>query len=419
MSHAKEIVIFGLNHKTAPLSLREKAVFYQDTVARDLSQLLAQGHTQEATILSTCNRTEIYAVSSAPHYLQEWFAERAGLCLESVAPHLYEYRDLSGILKHSLRVACGLDSMVLGEAQIFGQLKQAYALAKQMGAVGTQLSMLFPFIFASTKRVRQLTAIGENTLSFANIAVNLMKHIFEDIQNTQCLLIGSGETIHLMARQLASERVKPMMIASRQLQHAKAVADKFGGIAFELSELASYLPLADGVISATASPFPILGKGLVERAMKQRKHRPMFMLDLAVPRDIEAEISEMEGVFLYDLDDLQAITQKNYRSRKEAAQHAERLIEEAAAHFMNQQNIVSASERICAYRANINTLVMQELGEAKKRLKRGIEAEDVLDVFARRLAQKITHTPTIKLRELASSGDEELLSLAYDLLDLN
>ncbi len=329
------LLAFGLNHSTAPLEIREKVVFETDILA-DALQDLGQLHgVQEAAILSTCNRTEIYCSLDEPnrHHAIEWFHDYHGLPKTELQPFLYNHPDESAV-KHMLRVASGLDSMVLGEPQVLGQLKSAYQAALESGSLGKLLRQLFQHSFMVAKQVRSNTAIGSHPVSVAYAAVRLAQQIFSDLSKQTALLIGAGETIELAARHLHNAGLKRMIIANRTLERSQHLATEFSAYAIALSDIPQHLDEADIIISSTASQLPILGKGAIETAIVKRKHRPVFIVDIAVPRDVEAETGELEDVYLYTVDDLKDVIDENMRSRKEAAVQAEEIIEAQVLQFM-------------------------------------------------------------------------------------
>jgi glutamyl-tRNA reductase len=322
------IVTTGLNHKTAPVAVRERLTFGPDVIVAALRSLREQSGVVECLILSTCNRTEIYCalVDGADSPLVRWLCEFHGLPANQVTPYLYTHVDKVAV-NHLLRVASGLDSMVLGEPQILGQVKQAFQVAQQAGYVGKLLGRLFQHSFTVAKQVRTDTAIGCSPVSVAFAAVTLARQIFSNLAAQTALLIGAGETIELAARHLRQHGIGRLIVANRTVERAHALAAELDGYAIGLTEITTHLPEADILISSTASPLPILGKGTVESALKKRKHRPMFMVDIAVPRDIEPEVGELSDVYLYTVDDLEQVVDENKRSREQAAEQALEIIE--------------------------------------------------------------------------------------------
>jgi glutamyl-tRNA reductase len=325
--------VLGINHQTAPVSLREKVAFAPDSLAPALASLRALPQVREAVLLSTCNRTELYAHSDDDgQALAGWLSAHpeAGGDLQA---YLYRHRDADAV-RHLFRVASGLDSLVLGEPQILGQVKQAWSAARQAGALGGQLDRLFQQAFATAKRARTDTRIGANPVSVASTAVRLAQESFARLSDSTVLLIGAGETIELAARHLVEAKVQRLLVANRTLAHAQELASRHGGMALPLAELDKHLAEADIVFSATASRTPILHRAQVEHALRLRRHRPMLLLDLAVPRDIDSDVSGLRDVFLYTVDDLERAIEDNRRSRREAAEQAEAIIELQTARFV-------------------------------------------------------------------------------------
>jgi len=411
------LLAFGINHKTAPVAIRERVSFAPDRLADALRELVSQPRVQEAAILSTCNRTELYCNTEdddiAP--VVEWFRRYHELRAEEIEPYIYIHPQLEAV-RHIMRVASGLDSLVLGEPQILGQMKDAYNTANEAGTVGTLLGRLFQHCFAVAKQVRTDTAIGESPVSVAFAAVSLARQIFSDLSETTALCIGAGETIELAARHLHEHGVARMIIANRTLERAHLLAGEFGAYAIPLDELPAHLEEADIVVASTASPLPILGKGSVERALKARKHRPMFMVDIAVPRDIEPEVAELDDVYLYTVDDLQEVIRENQESRREAAAQAEEIVNLQSAHFMGWLRSLKAVDLVRAYRSEAERLRDQELDKARRLLARGDDPEQVLYLLARGLTNKLVHRPSVTLRQAGYDERAELIEFASELL---
>lgn len=410
----------GINHKTAPVEIRERVAFEPARLQQALRELTAQPAVHEASILSTCNRTELYCHADSPDSgdaISAWLARYHGLPLEAIQPYLYTFDDQAAV-RHMLRVASGLDSMVLGEPQILGQIKVAYKDAQMAGTVGALLSRLFQHTFATAKQVRTDTAIGASPVSVAFAAVTLAKQIFADLLNRTALLIGAGETIELVARHLHESGIGRIIVANRTVDRAHALASEFNGYAIALSEMPAHLSEADIVISSTASQLPILGKGSVESALKARKHRPMFMVDIAVPRDIEPEVADLDDVYLYTVDDLQEVIQESLKSRKAAAAQAEEIIDTQVAHFMGWLQSLSAVSTIRAYRCEAERTRDDEVANARRLLAQGRDPEQVLYLLARSLTNKLTHTPCSQMRQAGFEGRTELLLAARELFSL-
>ncbi|WP_455202667.1 glutamyl-tRNA reductase, partial [Kaarinaea lacus] len=330
------ILAFGINHKTAPVDIRERVAFEPGEICHALKDLVSQPAINEAAIISTCNRTELYCglEKNDLAMIVNWLRKYHELGERDIQPYVYAHPDHDAV-RHLLRVASGLDSMVLGEPQILGQMKDAYSAANEAGTLGGLLDRLFQHTFAVAKQVRTDTQIGASPVSVAFAAVSLSKQIFSELSNHTALLIGAGETIELAARHLHESGIGRMIIANRTIERAHNLAAEFNAYAISLPDIPGHLAEADIVISSTASPLPILGKGSVESALKVRKHRPILMIDIAVPRDIESEVGDLDDVYLYTVDDMQEIIQEGLRSRQEAAEQAEEIIDTQVSHFMN------------------------------------------------------------------------------------
>lgn len=409
-------VACGLNHKTAPISVREKVALPAAMQNSLLNSLVNLPEINEAAILSTCNRTEIYCDTNDPDVLAHWLAQEHQMSPELLAPFLYLHEGHQGI-KHTLRVASGLDSMMIGEPQILGQMKQAYQQACNLGTVKSQLRPVFEYIFSASKRIRTLSGIGTNPVSVAYAAVQLISQSLAHYKSLNVFLIGSGETASLVAKYLHQQGVHRFMVASRTIENAQKLANTFGGNTLSIGDIPQYLPHADVVISATACPLPFINKSLVEHALKQRNNAPMFFLDLAVPRDIESDVGELEQVHLYNVDDLQLMIEKGMDERRHAALQAEQLIESELDNYIRWHRSLRAKDVICDYRNQMQLLAQQELQRAFKQLSAGQSQHTVLNEFSERLVNKLTHNPTSGLRQLAWDGREDLLTLAQYLFN--
>lgn len=410
----------GINHTTAPVTVRERMVFAPEQVARALRELIRVSGVAEAAILSTCNRTELYCDLEDPSQDRQvlaWLSDFHRFSHHEIEPYLYHHLHRNAV-RHALRVACGLDSMVLGEPQILGQFKHAYQDASAAGTLGRHLNRLFQHAFAVAKRVRTDTAIGSSPVSVAFAAVNLAKQIFGELNEQSALLIGAGETIELAARHLKGSSIGHVVVANRSVERARRLAEQFAGEAIGLPDIVQALPRADIVITSTASPLPILGKGLVERALRRRRHRPIFMVDIAVPRDVEPEVGELDDVYLYTIDDLEEVIQEGLQSRREAAHQADEIIHAQVENFMAWLRSQDAVSTICAYRARANEERQAALAKATSMLRQGKSAEEVLQYLAHRLTNKLTHAPTHALHQAGREGDQALLEAARLLLNL-
>lgn len=413
------LLALGLNHNTAPVALREQAAFAPEEIILALRGLAAVPAVNEAAIISTCNRTEIYCFLEQEDHTPalQWFLEHHGLQpLPGPSDFLYRYIDTHTV-RHLLRVACGLDSMVLGEPQILGQLKEAYRQAQEAGTIGLQLRRLFEHAFAVAKEVRTETAIGANPVSIAYAAVRLAQQIFTDLNRQTALLIGAGETIELVARHLRDNGVGRLIIANRTLERGRRLAVQFEATAVRLSELPAQLPSADILITCTASQLPIIGKGAIESALKERRHRPMFIVDIAVPRDVEPEVGRLQDVYLYNIDDLQSVIETGRQLRSEAARQAETIIEQRIEDFMSWQRSLDAVHTIRSYRDHAKTASAEVLEKARRLLQSGKTPEQALEYLAHTLTNKLLHNTTVRLDQAARDGRQDLLEAAHEILN--
>ncbi|MEP5231104.1 MAG: glutamyl-tRNA reductase [Alloalcanivorax sp.] len=410
------LVAVGVNHTTADVELRERLAFSTQQAEAALASLREMPGVREAALLSTCNRTELYCFTDdvSPNFTQ-WLASSRNLSAERLSTVLYQHSGEQA-LEHMMRVAGGLDSLVLGEPQILGQMREAYARAHEAGLLNGELSRLFQEVFSVAKRIRTETGIGANPVSVAYAAVSFARHIFADLKKSRALLIGAGEMIELVARHLGEQQVQEITIANRTQERASELAAAVGGRGISLEELPVALESADILISCTAAPLPILGKGMVERALKKRRHRPMFMVDIAVPRDIEPEVGELDDVYLYTVDHLQEAIQENVRARQQAAQEASELIRDAIVRHRRQRREQDAVKVLRDYREQRTSMAESELEKALQQLRNGGDAEQVLRKFQHSLVNKWLHTPSVTLRKMAADGRAEALLLARELL---
>ncbi|MFY7698212.1 MAG: glutamyl-tRNA reductase [Legionella sp.] len=408
-------VACGLNHKTAPLDMREKFAVPEATCKDLLTQLVSHKTFQEGIVLSTCNRTEFYYVTTQINSLLPWLANKHQLPIETIKPYFYSHQGDHAI-RHALRVASGLDSMMLGEPQIFGQLKQAYQLGCRLGTVKNKLQYAFQYIFSASKRIRTTSGIGNNPVSIASAGVQLITERFKDPKSLRVFLIGSGETATLVAKYLHKQGVRQFIVASRSQDNANRLMAKFGGKTIAINNIANHLHQADVIISATACPLPFINKTMVQEAKKLREQDPMFFLDLAVPRDIESDIVEIADVHLYNIDDLQHKISQGMQERQIAALHAEQLVESELDRYIKQDRSRLANGVICDYRSQMQELAQIELQRAIQKLAAGECQVNVLTEFSERLVNKLTHTPTVGLRQAARDERLELLDLAQYLL---
>ncbi len=415
-----QFVIYGINHKTAPVHIRERIVFHDDILAEALRSITQHPSVIEAVIISTCNRTEIYCSivdNESDNIISPWLHQFYQQSENTLDEFLYCHRGNAAI-KHLFRVACGLDSMVLGEPQILGQIKAAYSHAFNQGSLQKVLDRLFQHAFTVAKQVRTDTSIGSSPVSVAFAAVSLAKQIFSKLSDSTALLIGAGETIDLAARHLYDNGIGRIIIANRTIERAHNLAMSVEGYAISLGEMPAHLPEADIIISSTASQLPILGKGVIERALKQRKRRPIFMVDIAVPRDIEPEVGNLEDVYLYCVDDLHDIIDENLHSRREAAQQAEEIINAQVEQFMAWLRTQDAVPVITAIRARAELESERLLTKAKKQLEQGLPAEQVVSDLARALTKKLLHEPSRQLHRSGLDIDNNLIEAARSLFNL-
>ncbi len=415
------VVSLGLNHKSAPLAAREQVVIPAERLDEALAALAERPGVREAAVLSTCNRTEIYAVlapEATPMILQRWLESEQGLAQGWLDNYLYTLKDRDAI-RHLLRVTAGLDSLVLGEPQILGQSKLAYHSASRNGLLGQILERLFQHAFAVAKRVRTETDIGAHPVSVPFAAVTLAKQIFGELDQRSALLIGAGEMIELTARHFHEQGMRRIIIANRSIERAQVLAELCNGKAIELQQIPDYLADTDVLVSCTASPHPILEHSSVKRSLKARRHEPIFMADLAVPRDIEPSVERLDDVYLYTVDDLRDVIDRNRRQRMAAAEEAEALIETQSDRFMGWVRTLGAVGAIRRYREQGEQVRAEALTRAKRALEAGHPPEAVLEVMARQISRRLMHRPTLGLREAARSGDQARIAQSYHLLGLD
>jgi len=400
----------GLNHQTAPLDVREQVAFSPDALGHALRDLLARPKVKEAAILSTCNRTEVYVHGTEPQPVVRWLEDFHRVPKDSLSPYIYTLPREQAVA-HAFRVASGLDSMVLGEPQILGQMKQAVRQAESAGTLGLVLNRLFQRTFAVAKDVRTQTDIGAASISMAAAAVKLAERIFPAISEQRLLLIGAGEMIDLTATHFAARKPRSITIANRTLERGKELAGRFGAEAITLNEMPDALPRFDIIVTCTASTLPILGKGLLERVVKARRHAPVFIVDLAVPRDVEPEAAELDDVFLYSVDDLSNIVKGNLQVRKEAVTQAEEMIAAQAENFLRWLEGRTVVPTITALHGHHDGLRAAELERARRMLAGGTPPDQVLELLARGLTNKFLHAPTQALNQAGDAERAELVAM--------
>ncbi len=413
-----QLFTFGINHQTAPLAVREQIAFNVETLDAALRDLVNNGAAKEATILSTCNRTEIYCSTNAPVQAVDWLASYHHLPAAEIEPYIYRLPQEQAV-KHAFRVASGLDSMVLGEPQILGQMKQAVRQAEQAGTVGFLLHKLFQRTFSVAKDVRTQTEIGANLVSMAAAAVKLAERIYPSISEQSVLFIGAGEMIELNAVHFAARNPKHITVANRTLERAQTLARRINGHAITLNELPEQLAHHDIIITSTASPLPILGKGMVERALKQRKHRPLFIVDLAVPRDVEEEVGELSDVFLYTVDNLAEVVQDGLDARQGAVREAEVIIESGVNEFIHWMESREVVPVIRTLRDHAERQRRHEMEKALRLLAKGEAPEKVLESLSMGLTNKFLHAPTQALNQAQANERDAFLEAVHRIYRLH
>ena len=410
------LLIVGINHTSAPVELREKVAFTHEQLPNALKDISRVADFSEVAVLSTCNRTEIIAITEDANEKKvvDWLAAYHEMQVPALEPSIYTKRNQEAVY-HAARVACGLDSMIIGEPQIFGQVKDAYEQADLIGTLGSELHHLSQNTFRIAKRVRSETAIGQSSVSIASTAVTLAEMLFSDLSNRNVLLVGAGETSKLVGRHLKSAGFRKLTIANRTLSNARKLAEELGGSAIDLQTIPSILPDADVVISSTASQLAVMGKGMVERTLKSRRHRPVMMIDLAVPRDIEPEVGELRDIYLYSVDDLQEIINANLNNRHLAAAEADLIIKREIASYRFRHESRETEETLVRFREHHEAIKTDELAKALIRLKKGGPADDVLAQFANQLTNKLLHRPTQQLK----AGNSDIIKVISDLYQLD
>ena len=408
------LIILGINHQSAPVDVREKLAFPPDAQAAALGDLVRQPGVAEAVLVSTCNRTEVYCRAEDDANVRSWLEREAAKNGLSLASHLYTHTEEAAV-RHAFRVASGLDSMVVGEPQILGQVKQAVRTAEDTGTIGALLNRLFQHTFSVAKQVRTDTALGSQSISMAASALKLAQNVYGDLSRTNLLLIGVGEMVELAATYFAAQRPKSVVVANRTLARGEAFAERFNAKAISLAEIPERIAEFDIIVTGTASTLPILGKGLIERALKARRRRPMFIVDFAVPRDVEPEVASLQDVFLYTVDELGKIVQEGVESRLAATQEAEAIVTKQVEAFRAWQGSRSAVPAIVEFRRKADEYREAELAKAKARIAKGENPADVLEAFAKGLMNKFLHHPTQALSR-ASEDERAALERAIEKL---
>ena len=412
------LVVVGVNHRTAPVEVRERVVFDPARMPEALRELTSLPDVRESIIVSTCNRTELYCVTERGEpELGEWL-QRYHQLGSSIHHCLYRHEDMRAVT-HAFSVASGLDSMVLGEPQILGQLKDAYRTAQEAGTTGPMLNRLFQAAFSVAKRVRTETQIGANAVSVASAAVSMAKTVFSSFDTRTALMVGAGETIALAARHLHADGLRRMIVANRSVDRARELAAEFQGFAIGLDEIPSHLREADIVVASTASPNPIITRAMTASALRARKRRPIFMVDIAVPRDIEPEVAELEDVYLFTIDDLQSVVKENMEGRRQAAREADQMIAAEADRFEMKLRTRDAAPTIRRLRHQAEQAREHTLDQARHMLAAGRSADEVLDFLSATLTNRLIHAPSQRLREAAETGDDAIIEAITDIYHLD
>lgn len=433
------LLLVGINHTTASIALREKVAFPPEIIADALRDLFQQSEVEESVIVSTCNRTEIYlAVNDSAlsgeeksdaglhanrqlvdqrSFVMEWLSGYHKLETGDLEQCVYFHGD-EEVVRHLMEVSCGLDSMILGEPQILGQIKSAYAVSRDLNVVGANLGRAFEEAFSIAKEVRTDTAIGENPVSVAYAAVTLAERIFSDLASLSVLLIGAGRTIELVARHLSEKGVQQIVVANRTLDNALEIAERFDAHGTLLSDIPEQLVDADIVVSSTNSQLPLLGKGAVERALKQRRHKPMLLVDLAVPRDIEQEVSQVADAYLYSIDDISGVIEDSQKSREEAAAQAKSIIDRGIDEYKARIRSLDAVDTVRAFRDKANAIRELELEKAVKALEKGEDPSSVIESLARTLTNKLIHSPSVQMKQASAEGRHDVLKLIQQLYEI-
>ena len=411
------LVTIGMNHKTANLDIREKLSVDKNESHNILKKLHSMPLIEEVFLLSTCNRTELYCEIDDLQYVDnvsKWLLKQKGLSPKDFEDKMYSYSD-SSVVRHALNVASGLDSMIIGEPQILGQFKDAFNEANNAGTIGKNLDRLFQYAFSTAKEVRTDTKIGANSLSIANVAVSLTDQFYDDLSEKSALLIGAGETIYIAAKNLKKKNIKNIFIANRTIENAENIAKEVSGTAISLKNIPGQIKNSDIIISAVSGNVPLIGKGAIETALKYRKHKPIYMVDLGVPRNIESEVKDLSDIFLYTLDNIQELVKKNYRTRKEATFDAQNIIDTRVEEYMNWRKSQSAFSIIKLYRDDCETIRKNCLEKSLNQLKLGKDPEDIIEQLSSNLTSKLSHKPTLALNKAGQTNNRKLINLVCDI----
>ncbi len=411
--------VLGLNHNTAPVEIREQVVFTDDGIDRALAEVAALNGVAEAVVLSTCNRTEFYVETTNADVgnVRDWL-QRDQQLDDAASASLFTL-DNEEAIRHLFRVACGLDSMVLGEPQILGQLKDAFRHAEQKGTTGKRLHRLFHHTFSVAKKVRTDTEIGSSPVSVAYAAVNLANQFFAGFSQHTALLIGAGVTIELVARHLYAKEIGRLFVANRDIERAQKLATHFDGFALPLSEIEGTLPEADILISSTASTAPVVSMEQMQSAILSRKHKPVFAVDIAVPRDLDPEIGNLNDVYLYTIDDLDKAIMEGQSNREAAAIDANRILDDEIRRYLSIERSKEVAPIITALRDHGDDFRAQVLEQGRRRLAKGADSDEVLEYVTSALLKKLLHQPSVRLREAGEQSDKEFINIVSELFGLN
>jgi len=409
--------VYGINYRTAPIALREQMALAHGKLAEPLGNLLLQDSVSEAMILSTCHRCELYTVASSPISLKNWLHVKHDTVTTSFKPFVYEYYEEKA-MAHLLRVACGLDSLALGESQILGQLKQAFQEAKKINAIGPFLGHLVEAVFSQAKKIRHYTGINEYPVSIASTAVKLVKKVYPELASSSVLLLGAGETAELVAHHLQEQGVGQLIIANRTRLHAENLVRLFGGKEISLEEIPLYLPTVDAVIATTASPTPLLEMEVVKEAMKKKSNSSLLLVDVGMPRNIASEVGDIPQVHLFNVDDLQSIAQEGLEGRQKAAKQAEQFIDLWVQQYEQQLKGIHFINTIKSFRERVTEMQQREVHHALRALSQGDDPANVLSRMAQTITKKMMHYPTIQLRRASQTGNMDLLKIAKQLFDV-
>lgn len=412
------IFVIGINHKTAPVTLREKVYFETEKLSLYLQDIIHRGAAHEAVLLSTCNRSELYCDTDDITAVRDWFCRQTANPRAELEAALYIYRDEEAVA-HIMEVACGLDSMIIGEPQILGQLKEAFSESCSAGAVGALFRRLFQQVFTAAKEIRTSTAVGACPVSVASSAVHFVRQKMADFANANIVLVGAGDTTELMMRYLKPHLARPLTLVNRTLEKASHLIEEFGGSVYSLDRLPCALARADVVFSATGSAVPIVTKEMLQESMQARTSKPIIMVDVAVPRDIDAAVAEIENVHLYCIDDLKAIIETNRKGREHAADKAYEMILRRSAEFMQSlQSHDKVTHAIRTYRGQVEDICRTELMKSRQLLMQGVDPAEVLEMFANAYTKKLLHAPSVQLRQAGVEGRFELLQYAKQLFSI-